>query len=383
LTAILQEYADSLGAQFYEALSELMRAALGLDNSDTAPTIGSTPLVSRRDQVTDARTRSELMAALAEAFEPSEFGSFLAARLDRRIETLSSVGEPFRVIVFNVVGAADSEGWTADLVVRALEAKPGNVRLAALAAELGVWTLAGTAFTDRNLQARFASTKALDAREFAARLGWIETRVCRIEFGARWGTGFLIGPDLVLTAGLVIGRDADKLQSGRAWFDYHRIGQSVERGNSFGLVSVVHYREYQPDRASGYAVLRLSEPVGGMPVGRGVADSMAALRGWIEIASPKPVLLGDPLIVVWSTPDGPLAMSYGRVMDTGDVWLRHNANMAAGSAGAPCFSATLDAVAMHAGAPEADLAMSLAGILGDLRELGLAQLSPSANGIMV
>jgi hypothetical protein len=82
--------------------------------------------------------RQALTEALGSAF-PSvhRLRELLDFKLDKQLEDIS-VDSDYRAIRYSVVKAAEAEGWTADLLVRAREENPGNVLLRDFARDLGL-----------------------------------------------------------------------------------------------------------------------------------------------------------------------------------------------------------------------------------------------------
>jgi hypothetical protein len=295
-----------------------------------------------------------------------------------------------------LVGVAQREGWLGSLVVAALESRPASAPLHAFGEPFGLSVAPITGQLDALLVDGWFWG---DPTAWRARLGPLEVRVCRItvgsaEAGLVHGTGFLVGPDIVLTAHSVV---AD-LVAGRAGprnvsllFDYRRLpdGVTVSPGTTYRLSERRWLVDASP-HASGdetpepssvtaasldYALLRVAGAPGSEPVGGDRAEPGAAARGWIELsqaAEPKP---DSPLLVLHHPAAGALAASLGRVVDmTGDgTRLRYRTDTAPGSAGAPCMDASLNLVAMHQSreAEGVGVGLRMSVVAPRLEELGL------------
>jgi Effector-associated domain 1 len=83
--------------------------------------------------MTGAQVRA-LRDALCEAFTPETLRQMLRTELDRRLEVLTPPGD-FQAVVFDLIEAADREGWAEDLVRGARRANPNNPALLRFCAE--------------------------------------------------------------------------------------------------------------------------------------------------------------------------------------------------------------------------------------------------------
>jgi V8-like Glu-specific endopeptidase len=191
-----------------------------------------------------------------------------------------------------------------------------------------------------------------------------ERRVCRIELNDEaLGTGFLVGPDTVLTNWHVIeeaGGDGT-LDKVACRFDYVQLsngtlqaGQAV-RLNGQTCLDTSTYSEAEitatPDAPAptahqlDYALLRLATPVGEQQIdGR--------KRGWIVLPRAAAPLPNDaPLLIVQHPKGLPMKLA----MDTQAVIGRnrnatrilYRTNTEPGSSGSPCFTIDWTLVALH------------------------------------
>lgn len=202
----------------------------------------------------------------------------------------------------------------------------------------------------------------LDIQVWAERLMQIERRVCRVEHDGRAaGTGFLVGPEVVLTNWHVVegASKAGTLGQLACRFDYLRLADASRQP---GVVIPLHgdgcldSRPYSPaettatpaspEPAAGeldYALLRLAQPAG-QPDGSG--------RGWIALpADAVKAGAGAPLLIV-QHPDGApmkLALDTEAVIgrNPGGTRIRYKTNTDPGSSGSPCFTMDWDLIALH------------------------------------
>jgi hypothetical protein len=325
----------------------------------------------------DRHQRRALNQALGSAFPAvSQLRRVLDYKVDRRLDDIV-LGDDYQDIRFEVVQAAEAQGWTAELVIGAREENPGNATLLAVAEDLGL-----SASTPAVQRAVRAGSPYLNITPLRTALGEAEMRVCRIEIpvpgGKTYGTGFLVGPDLVMTNHHVMEPVIDKpdLAAGAIFlFDYKVLSEKVlNPGTPFSLASdgwLVADSPLSPideeadpksgtpsDKELDFSVVRLAAKPGSEPVGNG--DDNSPDRGWIEIKAPdKAPAPGTPLFVVQHPSWMPLKVVFEMdgVMehDGPESRIRHRVNTEQGSSGSPCFDGDGQLVGLHhVGDPDFD-----------------------------
>ena len=320
--------------------------------------------------------------------------------LDTSLEDIVALSKTRPTIVFELVEWAERREKVITLLEAARDANPENAQLMALGGELGLASVAPPssvlervgrgedvssemAAWHTNLERHVRDeTKFQDTSSWLARWGALERQVCRMEvYGfseTEYGTGFLVGPDLVLTNHHVVEMlfdEAEPLSPKRVTcrFDYRRLadGQTLNNGREFRLDASGEWCLAKspisasdelidgglPDAGSfDYALLRLSEKAGELPVD-GEADSGAAKRGWIDVGTP-PELDANHIVHLLQHPSSePLKVASGRVLavNSNGTRLRHDSNTEGGSSGSPCFTADLGLAALHhVGDPDKD-----------------------------
>lgn len=283
----------------------------------------------------------------------------------KRLDILVAEGG-LRSQLFELVRVTQNEGWTDKLVAWAQKARPGNVRIKNLVSDLSM--LDGVEgdprLVDRSLE-RTVKARS-DTMEFDDwLLGFTRVRraVCRIEDprDARkaLGTGFLVGPDLLLTNYHVmesyVGRDgaAPKLDvSTLAFrFDYaiettgENYGKTVPAAVTNWRVSHAPYRTTAGDATPDldYVLVRLATPVGDDMIGE-------AKRGWLGLSSLVATPVEKDVVFIAQHPKGAaLKMAVGTVVGIVGGHVRYNTETQDGTSGAPCLDATLQLVAIHQG----------------------------------
>ena len=324
--------------------------------------------------LTGARLEA-LSEALRDAFSPQRLREMLRFKLDKRLEDYS-LGEDYREIVFEVITHAEAEGWTAELVQAARQTVPGNAALQAVAQDVSLAAI--TPELERTIK---KDNPYLDIAVFRTRLGQVETQVCRIEIptprGTVYGTGFLLGPDIVMTNHHVM----DVVISGKVKpeaalfrFDYKHLRDQranngpvsvVSEGSVFKLAADDWLVDDSPPSAADskrepktefpkpdeldYSIVRLAGTPGTKPAGE--PDPKAPPRGWIALEAAAPPVPDSPLLIVQHPDAAPLKLALdmsGVIGLNGNATrLKYKVNTEGGSSGAPCFNANWELVALH------------------------------------
>ena len=264
----------------------------------------------------------------------------------------------------------------------------------------------------QGLEARTSDAPYLDGATFRRRWAEAERRVCCIDVetsgGLGGGTGFLVGPDLVLTSGHVVQPPGTQgpIAAERivVRFDYHRrdprrrthgLAGSGDLGESaLLLVSDYLVASRPPSRHDAgdqgglpaeeeldYAILRLAEPIG--------EDG----RGWYRLEDQSVPRQGTFLTVVQHPSLGPRSNAFETQGVIGPnangTRLRHRVNTEGGSSGSPCFDGNFSLVGVHqAGDPRAPLqgkaqfnqAIPIGRIRRDLEAQNLWPLPSASSG---
>lgn len=331
-----------------------------------------------------------LSAILRRAFNLQRFDELLFNRLDINREDWA-LGDSYEAIVFNFLKRVSAEYWVEDLIRAARESAPRDPDLLAFAQEFVITSTAVVWEKDASAQrhplpAQLSSDDVLERQinkanstfdivKWRTQLGRIETQVCRVEISAPGtsiiGTGFLVGPDVVMTnyhvVESVIGGQVDP-EKVACRFDYKLLadGNTLNPGTVSDLAKgswLIDHSEYspadletnsqmnpQPEQLD-YALLRLERSVGDEPVGD-KPEPGAQPRGWIEVPCRPYVFVEDTALYIMQHPQGQplkLALDTQAVIsvNSNNTRVRYRTNTEPGSSGAPCFSKDWELVALH------------------------------------
>jgi hypothetical protein len=278
---------------------------------------------------------------------------------------------------------AEEQGWTRELLLAAHEARPGNPELARLVSELG---LGLTVDNEAALDQFVTQVSDLSVSDWRSRLARLERQICRIEFppNTARGTGFLLGPDYIITAGSVLEPVLRGMfEPGQVVLRFDQVmapdGQELRAGQTFRLERDWASAYETPDGLS-LMLVRVAGQPGHSTVGESGVESYAETRGWINpFGGAESLEVGGPLAMLHATPSGgvKLGVDPNAIVAVSSDGTRFSHRLAtdAIAAGAPCFDANLNLVGLHLGAAEGTVtpseAVSFAAILRKLEAVGV------------
>jgi Trypsin-like peptidase domain/Effector-associated domain 1 len=277
-----------------------------------------------------------------------------------------------------LIERAEAEGWTRVLVETAHERVPGNPRLHAF---FGAFEQSIQRDIDSSTLERLvvAGQKFKEPRSWRESLETMETRVCRIEVDrGHLGTGFLVGPDHVLTnahvlEGVALARVSARFDGTAAGVGGHACAVAELVQSSPPSVADFRYpRAVEATAAElDFALIRLD----GRP-GDDIVASRGKPRGHVPIASIPRVCRPPETLFILQHPDGePLRLAFDACLAVNEPGTRvsYRVNTLNGSSGSPCFGQDWDLVALHHGADprgkkqaEFNEGIPLAAIVGQL-----------------
>lgn len=311
----------------------------------------------------------ELVTIIVDSFDRRDLELLVSDELNTRLADLVHVDAPFKEVAFAVVRACQTRGWTNQLIAAIQRARPNDPLVASLVTRLSLLGVEG----DRNLAGRSLEQIVAEQSPFhdvslwATTLARLSGQVCLMEEGARaMATGFLVGPDLVLTA-FHVAEAFMKLADNPAGsgtppfvcrFDYVRESDGTHQGIVVPAAPdwLVHSAPYSAADTQldaqlpaadelNYALLRLASPVGD-EAGRSGSER----RGWVDVGRrTEPAKRGETVFILQHPLGEPMRVSAGRILELNGngTRVRYDVNTLAGSSGGPCIDAAFNLIAMH------------------------------------
>jgi hypothetical protein len=302
---------------------------------------------------------------------------------DRLFDEFVSSGKPLKNTIVDLLGRLEELGQTSIFLACVYARRPGRpdvraeivklfpdaIKLSEQKIDLSAQT-AGAPQIDaptnaivpglqRNVRPNLAQ---LDINAWQSRLMQVKSQVCRMELeqGHFISTGFLVGPDTVLTTWHFFENAKGKDYRLNCRFDYERLADGTTqpgrlvRVQSDGCIDFSPYSATEmitPDNPLptpeelDYALLRLTDRIGEEQVN-------GAARGWIKLPNAVSPLPADTPILIVQHPEGmpiKLAMDTEAVigLNANGTRIRYRTITEAGSAGSPVFTMDWDIVAMH------------------------------------
>ncbi|GAB2677977.1 trypsin-like peptidase domain-containing protein [Thalassiella azotivora] len=386
LTAVYREATDALVAQALGAVDPVaastavpvgdVGASHRVENV-SGPVTGPVPVVTfgassgYRDVAVrvDRDLLVSLAAGLREAFRSRrDLARMVRHRLSRSLDSIAPTDDLAEAVGM-LVDQSQRQGWTATLLAAGLESRPDSPQLNVVAEQVGLLA-ARSSGGPGPLWGLRPATAGHDPGTLA-RLGPLEARVCRVEVRApgrtATGTGFLVAPDVVVTAHHLLAEVADGAASPDCVglrFDYKALpdGTTVTAGTVYGLRAHGWLLDSGPgparqgpdddDPALDLVVLRVAGSPGTEPIGGDSAEPDAPARGWVPLpAEPPAVVPGSPLTLLHHPTGAELRLDTdpeGLLGATDDgTRLRHRLRTGPGSAGGPCLDGELRLVGVH------------------------------------
>jgi V8-like Glu-specific endopeptidase len=321
---------------------------------------------------------NKLTSLLGAAFDGPSFDVLLLS-LDRKMSDYVGPNDPLPTAILKTLQKANTQLWWRDLLREAVNTVP-DPQLSAFLDECGFspdFTASdqngSTPLKGRQLELKITeSGTTFDILVWRRRIAEIEGRVCRIEIPgltAR-GTGFLVGPNLVLTNYHVVEAihktaTPDQLV---CRFDYKVLGNGVAvgPGKTYGLANgnpnewLVDHSRYSaldfedrpstnvPNDELDYALLRTAGNPGNDLI---AGEAQAPVpRGWIEAPTASHNFVQSPALNIVQHPDGrpmQIALDSNAVTGASSTRVQYRTTTLPGSSGSPCFSADWNWIALH------------------------------------
>jgi hypothetical protein len=292
-------------------------------------------------------------------------------RLGLNLQSISSSFNKLNYVAFELIKSRQAAGELLRLVAAAQASQPHNPKLAVVGESLGLATQAPPRAELEKIVKK--TSVPFDIAVWRERMAAREVSVCRIEVpmpdGTSFGTGFLVGPDLVLTnhhvidgvadpAGIIVRFDYKARPGGgpiSEGVEVHLAGDWLVDSSPHSPVDLQGLPKHgvpDPDELD-HALLRLAEPVGELPIPSGKeAEPGAPARGWIALPRKAWPFAANRSLFIIQHPSGTpmkLAMDLEATMtvNANGTRVTYQTGTEGGSSGSPCFNQLWDLVALH------------------------------------
>jgi hypothetical protein len=338
-------------------------------------------------------TVEEICQAFEEAFDRDDLREMLRKRMSQKLDNMTGPNDTWKTMVFKVVEWSERRGKTTELIRVGYDYNPSHPAMQALYQKYGLTGVdlqqgGKPAEPFKATQGGFEKTiKAqipqLDLTVWRTKLTQVEGRVCRIEIdGNPAGTGFLVGPDAVLTnyhvlEDVLTGNTPAAKVACR--FDYKML---ADKSKVEGVVVELHATEWNLDSSPfspaektkhpddppptadqlDYALVRLARRVGEETFSpKGGAE--AQKRGWLTLpVGPLTFVKDMPLVIAQHPAGSPLKLAVDTESVIGEAGnglrVRYRTNTEGGSSGSPVFDLSNDCNLLalhHLGDPASNL----------------------------
>jgi hypothetical protein len=290
----------------------------------------------------------KLSQALEAAFQrPEDLQQMVRFGLGENLAAIAG-GTNLRDMIFHLIQWADSRGYVDDLIIAARNERPRDRALLVIAEALQIVTGEPEPGAFERIVMR--SVHYQDVEPWREQMSLCEPPICRIDLpGGVAGTGFLVGPDIVLTNYHLVEQahhSAAVRRNTTLTFD-RKVRRSGEaEGRRYQLSSAADWLlDHSPKEELDYALLRTEGSPGEDPVG---GQQSAPPRGWIAPKA-REFSVGEPLIVLQHPGGAPLKLAIGSVTEirTQQARIIYSTNTSPGSSGSPCFTSDWECVALH------------------------------------
>lgn len=315
-----------------------------------------------------AEQERDLREAIVAAFSPGDLAIAVRDHVGEDLHNLAAPG-PHRHQAFGLVQACRQRGWLDRLLFGVVAERRDNPKVIDLARRLGLHPAGEPGGFEKLVGPNVA---LVDLHPWLARCSAAAARVCQVRVrGQKEGTGFLVGPDAVLTNHHVVAGALDQPGELSFVFDYARAASGeVYPGVAFAGKQVIAWSPQGPDgqwsdpvaAAPGedeldFALIALSEPAGARGLG---GATQGQPRGWLDVSPAVHDFAGARGLAILSHPLGDpvkLALDFadqGKLTSSEARRVRYTVPTHGGSSGAPVFHAErLTLVALHQGGQSA------------------------------
>lgn len=334
----------------------------------------------------------QITDAFEAAYDRDDLRDMLKKRLSEKLDNMTGPNSKWPTTVFDLVTWFERRGRTTELIRAGYNYNPTHPSMQEIYQKYGMGTevslqqggqtTAALTITDSGFERTVRPhIPQLNFGAFREKMSQVEGRICRIEIGGNAaGTGFLIGPDAVLTNYHVLEEilAGDTKPTGVACrFDYKVLS---DKSRLEGIVAQLHPTDWKLDASPyspaektrnpdnpppasdqlDYALVRIARRLGEEPFTPG-GGAEAQKRGWLSMPAGPLTFVKDMPLIIGQHPDGsPLKVAFDTQSVIGEVAnglrVRYRTNTEAGSSGSPVFDLDWKLVALHhMGDPACDL----------------------------
>ncbi|OAI54753.1 hypothetical protein AYO44_14290, partial [Planctomycetaceae bacterium SCGC AG-212-F19] len=278
----------------------------------------------------------QVRAALLDAFRrPGEMAIVVAnAELGKSFANFLAVpGTTYEEAVFNLLDWVEAQDQLTRLLRAASRENSGNLKLRAVVGHLAPLE---SKYAALRPDLSFGEAERIvlrgitfeDAGIWLDRLGRMRRAVCRVELQpplesvAGYGTGYLVAPDVVMTAFHVAApfwKDTARARGVRFRFDFETgiTGVGSSGGTEHKLAMAITSPAAEPDRKHPWQCLASPEPdldFALIRLDRFAAEDVvdAAPREFLKLTS-RPFQVNDPMLILQHPAAAPLKLSFGVV----------------------------------------------------------------------
>jgi hypothetical protein len=310
-----------------------------------------------------------------------EFDAMLHRRLDTSLRQYSSVSGGLKETIMDVVLDFNRRSKISSLFEVAIEEHPDQKELAKLAERLkiarpGSRQKSGSVSPSGDTLLVDAPATYVDIESWHARRAAFESTICLVEVerdgtGKVFGTGFLVGPGIVLTCRTLV--EGSNSVTCRFGYRLDEEGKMLE-GSSYPVVADWRLAQGSTETLD-YVLVRVSGAPGKAYVKQGVRTQV---RGWIQLLEDFEVKIGDGTYLLHHPNAGPLQFAFTErsIITAEGARLKYNCATSPGSMGAPIVSSDWSVIAVHRGkdADGVGFGLSTKAILSDLQQNGNSTL---------
>jgi len=206
----------------------------------------------------------EVSEAIVDAFDVGELTRILKFKWGIILGNYIDLRQGFYGVVGDLIDWTERRGKTLELVALICTERPGNDTVQQVGRALGISSADATQKYDLTqkppekpaLEALVARhSRFVDYGQFLSRFRALGNRICRVETLHMLGTGFLVGPDRVLTNFHVIeaAEKSNTIAQTVCQFDYHEDGDAAAGGRAPRVPTVCRLASGQPLAKSPYS----------------------------------------------------------------------------------------------------------------------------------